>query len=306
MPILGAFGAGSAKAFGQTAGGCPPRCITFDYVIAAGGAGGAEGHGPGGGGAGAVCYSLSSPSITRNTDCGPYTFTIGAGGNNPGGFENAVGGTGGSTTAFACTPVAITLVGGGGGGYRHASGAPSPQGSGGGAGCLHAGQGPGSGGSGGPLGTPGGNSPGGFAGAGGGGRCTGGQNSSGPPSPGGNGGLGVVLNITGTCQNYGCGGGGGAYHAPSCGSVGGRGCGGKGKPNPVAADRKGTENTGSGGGGGGGLCGAGNGGSGVVVLRFPSACRPGKMAVSPGCNTITTSGTDTIVTFNVTGCLSFV
>jgi hypothetical protein len=30
------------------------------------------------------------------------------------------------------------------------------------------------------------------------------------------------------------------------------------------------------------------------------------MAVSPGCNTITTVGSDTIVTFNVTGCLSFV
>jgi hypothetical protein len=47
---------------------------------------------------------------------------------------------------------------------------------------------------------------------------------------------------------------------------------------------------------------AANGGSGVVVIRI--ACAPGDVAVTPGTNTVTPSGSDAIARFTVTGTLT--
>ena len=69
----------------------------------------------------------------------------------------------------------------------------------------------------------------------------------------------------------------------------------------------GTANTGGGGGGGSGDSPSpgptNNGGSGIVVLRLPTSDAPAGIGASPGSNTVSTSGSDTIVTFNVTGTL---
>ena len=46
------------------------------------------------------------------------------------------------------------------------------------------------------------------------------------------------------------------------------------------------------------------GGSGIVILRIPTACAPGSLAVAPGTNTLTTDGSDKVATFTVTGTLT--
>jgi hypothetical protein len=277
--ILG-FGSGGA-------GG--PVCIAFDYLIAGGGGGGSHAHGPGGGGAGGVRHSFCNPScaaITLNTDCGPIAVTIAAGGAKTGSFDGT-GSTGGTSSMFNCKPVAIPMGGGGGGGGRRSAGAGSPCGSGGGAGCNHAGgvQPGGSGGTYGNNGAPS-QSPC-FTGGGGGGACA--------AAPNQNGGNGKQISITGSSVNYGCGGGGGSHNAPD--GAGGRGDGGaacNGSDLPTA-------NQGGGGGGNGAPAGA----TGVVILRFPTACKPAGMSITPGDNTITTTGSCTLLTFTVSGSASF-
>ena len=68
-----------------------------------------------------------------------------------------------------------------------------------------------------------------------------------------------------------------------------------------------------GGGGGGGVpgpgspaanFGGGNGGSGIVVLRLPTANKPGNFAVAPGTNTVATTGDCTVATFSVSGTIT--
>ena len=62
-----------------------------------------------------------------------------------------------------------------------------------------------------------------------------------------------------------------------------------------------------GGGGGGDYNGTGsnsNGGSGIVVLRLPTANKPGSFAVAPGTNTVTTTGDCTVATFTVSGTIT--
>jgi hypothetical protein len=62
---------------------------------------------------------------------------------------------------------------------------------------------------------------------------------------------------------------------------------------------KASTNTGSGGGGARrGLDTAGNGSSGVIIIRIPTAKYSGTTTGSP---TVTTDGTDTILTFNASG-----
>ena len=64
----------------------------------------------------------------------------------------------------------------------------------------------------------------------------------------------------------------------------------------------GTVNTGGGGGGGHCTSPSGAGGSGIVIIRTPSAYT---LAVSPGCNSSAAHpGGDKIATFNVTGTLT--
>ena len=104
------------------------------------------------------------------------------------------------------------------------------------------------------------------AGGGGGASAAGGDGSS---NNGGNGGAGVATSISGSSVTYAGGGGGGAYATQGTGGAGG---GADGVKN--ANGNAGTANTG---GGAGGLYitnttarYGGNGGSGVVILRYPN------------------------------------
>ena len=264
-------------------------------VVAGGGAGGSSvgdnDTGKGGGGAGAVHYrSYTVPS-------GTYSISIGTGGNGQKqGFNgNHTGASGGNTTAFG-----ITAVGGGGGGGSDNNGGPSSGGSGGGAGARNSNNSGAGSTKNNPsgwsnYGNSGGNSsPGNHSGAGGGGAGGAGQNHFGPSNgdSGGAGGVGVDLSSTfgtgfGESGYFGGGGGGGTYrHANSpYQAPGGTGGGGRGTYSQetsngnsfTSANIDATDGTGGGGGGSGEDANrsqrgdsAGDGGNGIVVIRYPS------------------------------------
>ena len=262
-----------------------------DYlVVAGGGSGPATGGGDGvagGGGAGGFRF-FASPS--NNPQSGPgsplnapagitvsaqgYPITVGGGGD-----AGTAPGTGnsGSDSVFST----ITSAGGGKGGRGDPSKNAADGGSGGGgannAGAAGSGNTPSvspaqgtNGGAGGPA-----------AGGGGGGAIAAGAAAS---SNGGNGGAGGGITGFGSsngqcssCVQYFSGGGGGGNgnaNFPSPGTVGtgglGGGADGRNPSNPALSN--GTVNTGGGGGGasdknpGGGS--GGNGGSGIVVIRY--------------------------------------
>ena len=253
------------------------------YIVVAGGGGGGCSGGGGGGAGGfredkspATPYT-SSPlegagAITVTATGFPITVGGGGAGGTPGTPATA---TPGVNSVFSTT----TSAGGGGGGSR-SGGAPSPAtanglsgGSGGGGGGGNPLPNP-SGGSGNtppvspPQGNNGGggiNSPNHQAGGGGG---AGGVGTAGTPSPdkGGPGGAGVTTEITASPVAR-AGGGGGGNQGPSagCATAGG---GNGGIPSADATD--GTANTGGGGGGAGfrPSQASGNGGSGVVIIRY--------------------------------------
>ena len=76
MPILGSFGAGSARGLGLTSGGRGP--YTMEYlVVAGGGAGGSAPGGCGQGGGGAGGFRTDSTEIDPDVT---YTITVGSGG----------------------------------------------------------------------------------------------------------------------------------------------------------------------------------------------------------------------------------
>ena len=213
-------------------------------VVGGGGAGGASGGG--GGGGGAVAYGNFVAYTESN-----YTVVIGAGGAAPGGN--------GSSSQFA------TVLGLGGGGGGNLASIGKDGGSGGGSGTL---------------GITGGISTAsdeGNSGWGSSSSCwAGGGGGAGSQSTGKNGGSARVLAITGLSQSYGAGGGGGAFCDAELGGIGGAvtaGSGGGGRLQCFASvPTPGQANTGSGGGGAGSTeCGwsAGNGGSGVVIIKIP-------------------------------------
>ena len=114
------------------------------------------------------------------------------------------------------------------------------------------------------------------------------------------GGAGAPNLILGPDTSY-AGGGGGTNESsggPGGAGGGGAGAGGNSGSNGVA----GTANTGGGGGSGNDTpCGA-NGGSGIVVVRVPSAKT---LAVTPGCNTASTHpGGDKLAKFIASGTLT--
>tara|TARA_R100001129_G_scaffold26257_2_gene17522 strand:- start:6299 stop:7255 length:957 start_codon:yes stop_codon:yes gene_type:complete len=288
--ILG-FGSGGA-------GG--PVCITYDFFVVGGGGGGVSGYG-GGGGGGGVHYSYLAPGtsgITKNTDCGAISVQIGAGGSGnsgPGGGTSPyAAGDGGTSIAFKCEPTAITVKGGGGAETRHKNGraAPNPLGgSGGGGGCFHHCNST-SGGAGSCYGNPGSGAPNysgpptaRFRSGSGGGACT--AATAGGGGGTGEAGAGKPSDIEGSTKNFGCGGIGSGV----CNSLNGRGNGG----NSCAA----TANQGGGGGR------SNVGATGVVYLRFPTACKPANIAIAPSCNTIITTGSCTVLKFIVSGCVNF-
>jgi len=234
-----------------------PGTFTVNYgstnvqylVVGGGGQGGRAG---GGGGGGILSGSLVASNATS------YAVTVGSGGNA---YANEQGANGGNST-FSF----LTASGGGGGAGRDLGGAGFSGGSGGGGGgSFNASPrlSPGAGLSG--QGNSGGTGAGDYgcasAGGGGGGASSvGGTAASGVS---GNGGSGMSSSITGSPVYYG-GGGGGSIICPGSGTegTGGAGGGGAGGNGTCGA---GLVNTG--GGGGGGAC---AGGSGIVIISYPT------------------------------------
>jgi hypothetical protein len=242
-------------------------------ILIVGGGGGGGGVIGGGGGAGGYIYLPG-----YDVQVGTYTVTVGAGGTGGNGWNSPkqYGDAGGNSSFGSITAV------GGGGGFPHGGNGPGgfaggSGGSGGGAandpynGGL-GGQGQYYGGGKGP-GNPGGscfNTYGGNAGAGGGGAKTKGKDVV-ADYVSSDGGDGFYNAITGTAIAY-AGGGGGGNRSPGTAGVGGIGGGGNGTGSTTTAAAGGT-NLGGGGGGGGynGSSGSrigGNGGPGIVVIRY--------------------------------------
>ena len=245
--------------------------FTTDFLVVAGGGsggGGYSGTAGGGGGAGGLrtttTYSGSETPLATSLGT-PYNVTVGTGGlrttgngqsGNPGnnsefnGIISTGGGYGGTVNLYTC--VAHGGPGGSGGGGGRGNGGtatPAGQGNAGGIGqCSTA------------------------AGAGGGGAGAIGANGVASGNGiGGDGGAGLEVNIIGGTGNYYAGGGGGCgtqnnYTGPA--GAGGIGGGGFGTWTDPAGN--GEINTG---GGGGGMAGgfSGSGGSGTVILRYPTA-----------------------------------
>lgn len=231
------------------------------FNVGGGGGGGAHDglyRMPGGGGGGGI-------RLTKGLlKTGNYTIKVGGGGT--GGIGRGAGISGSNSTALS-----VITVGGGGGGYYY-GGAGSSGGSGGGGGTtdnsVNAG---GSGITG--QGYSGGVSNVTDVGGGGGGGGAGSLGQSGGTTLyyGGNGGAGVDINFNGISLGYSGGGGGAGYSVMS--ATGGLAThnGGNGGAGTRGSD--GTTDTGAGGGGGNGqgyvIPSGGNGGSGIVMIRYP-------------------------------------
>jgi len=230
-------------------------------VVGGGGAGAGDGStnvGSGGGGGGGVLYNSGSLTMNNGTS---YTITVGAGGYTSGSAANLRHGA--SSTIIGSGFTTLTGVGGGGGGnYQTTPGAAG--GSGGGA-SAPAGYSGGSSTQTSTGGTGYGNSGGTGANTYGGGGGGAGGSASGTSQNGGN---GISISITGSATLYG-GGGGGSGTTTSGGGNGGGGTGGQG--NGTTSGTNGTAGTGGGGGAqiNSGTT-VGQGGSGIVVIRFKS------------------------------------
>lgn len=273
--IAAAPAAGSNKATGGTitvgsgytyhaftSGGTftPSENITADILLIAGGGGGGTYSGGGGGGGAGGVLLLANQSLTSGTG---YTVSVGGGG---------AANTSGQNSYFGALTQAV------GGGYGGSASAGGNGGSGGGASDTGYAAGTGTAGQGfnGGTGTGAGSSPGG----GGGGAAEAGQNAYGDTTPNiaGKGGSGTnfyydwaAVTSTGVSGYYAGGGGGGVYinssFANNGGGAGGNGGGGSGS----ASNKNATANTGSGGGGGSytsSPVAPGNGGSGLVIVRY--------------------------------------
>jgi hypothetical protein len=280
-----------------------PQTYTVDFlVIAGGGAGGFDRGGGGGAGGYRNSYSTESSggggSSETSLSLSPgtaYTITVGAGGSAP--TSPGLPDSGNNSSISGSDITTITSTGGGGAGGN----APTPNrgiasdgGSGGGkaysgtAGSGTANQGF-DGGS-----TSNGEAPA-YQMSGGGGA-----GEAGDTDGVGHGGDGLSSSITGSAVSRG-GGGGGFQQSPAGADPGGTGGGGDSSSSPSGNNQQnGTANTGGGGGGGdGGSPGNGSsGGSGVVILRMPTANYSGTTTGSP---TVTTDGSDTIITFTGSG-----
>ncbi len=250
-----------------------PKNTVCDILVVGGGGGGGTGHG-GGGGGGSVIY-LRDISLQ-----GQYNISVGNGGAPfPTRAQNAYNG---NDSYIVKNGANIYLAkGGGGGAFAASSSVGSNGGSGGG------GQGSSSTGLGGtavstniPSGVYGfaggkGNSNGSlFAGGGGGGSETVGSDSTITNTTqinGGNGGNGKEISITGNILRYGGGGGGGVSNQGANNIAGTGGLGGGGNGGLRVNGISGSNGFGGGGGGGGQDSVdrvGGNGGSGIVIIRY--------------------------------------
>jgi hypothetical protein len=262
-------------------------------------AGGGANMGYAGGGAGGYRNSYSTETSGRNSATETplvlqqgltYTITVGAGGVS----SNAqnYNGNGSNSSISGSNITTVTSLGGGGGRsnantYNNTHTKARDGGSG--SGCTYGANYNGVIG----FGTAGQGFDGGIGndgmvsttrGGGGGGAGANGQDATGGSA--GDGGAGLYSSITGSSVGR-AGGGNGRANSGSWSGTGSFGGGG--------GEVSGTANTGGG-------CGAGaenlNGGSGVVILRMLTSKYSGTKTGSP---TVTTSGTDTILTFNGSG-----
>lgn len=270
-----------------------PCSLTIDYLVVAGGGGGGRAGG-GGGAGGLISGSLSlSPADEFN-------ITIGLGGT--GSTSSTIDGANGNTSSIynVDTFVSYSALGGGGGGSVNRAGKAGGSGGGASYGFYAAASGTIG------QGNPGGASLGNDACGGGGGASQSGENGqSGPDfALSGDGGSGSQW-LNGTF--YAGGGGGGEINQPvtqqPLGGIGGGGAGGYQSLNP--ATRRGVDGTvNTGGGAGGGSNGptdgaGGDGGSGIVIIRYAS---PTSLATG---GTISSSGGFIYHTFTSNGVFEF-
>lgn len=275
-------------------------------IVAGGGAGGSDfssnGAAGGGGGGGVITATLSS--LSPNT---PINVTVGAGGVST---DSSVqrGGNGGNSQISVSSGLTLTAIGGGGGDGSQGTLNGAAGGSGGGGGQPGAGatSTTNNGGAGTPgQGYAGGNGAnGGLTGdgrvrAGGGGGAGGPGYSARALNGSQGGGPGIPSSISGTLTYYG--GGGGAGDDIGNGyTLGGIGGGANGS-NTTGKAPSGTPNTGGGGGGNGadgGSSRGGDGGSGIVIIRYPGP----QKAVG---GTVSSANGYTIHTFTATGAATF-
>jgi len=278
---------------------------TVEYLVVAGGGSGGgaptAGGGRGGGGAGGLRTNLpgvqdaggnplTGSAFPVSTSPGSYTVTIGAGaarGNNTSGNKGVD-----SYFGPPSTPDGITASGGGAGGYAPEF-SPSTENDGGSGGGTYNSGAPNIGlGNTPPTSPPQGNNSGqGSDNTASGGGGAGAVGSSAPSTVGGAGGAGVQVAIAGPAADTtgvgalnpgpgqyqwfaGGGGGAGSWNAsPGAAGAGGVGGGGDGKGDGDNADGDdGLEATGGGGGGttgqNPGAYNGGNGGSGIVIVRY--------------------------------------
>jgi len=268
---------------------------SLDYLVVAGGGGGHNG----GGGAGGYRNSYNSETSGGGGSSETailaglsvvYTVTVGTAGGFWSWGSGIAPGNGGDSIIAGSGIATVTSVGGGAGYNNGGSGGGGGNPNAGGSGTVNQGYG-------------GGSASSTYQPGGGGGASAVGQNYTGG-NPG-DGGAGRSSSITGASVTRAGGGGAagtpyGGYGPAGAGGSGGGGIGGY----YSGVGGNGSTNTGSGGGGGslnsnGTLVSnAGSGGSGVVILRMLTASYSGTTTGSPS---VSTSGTDTILTFNGNG-----
>jgi hypothetical protein len=271
-----------------------PQNPETEYLVVAGGGGGGYSN-AGGGGAGGYLTNYGGSTI-QLTVGEVYTVTVGSGG--AGKSAPAGQGTSGSNSVLSGTGITtITAIGGGGGGRGSGTvGFVGLDGGSGGGGGYESDGGTGTV----SQGNDGGNGAGNVApeyGAGGGGGA-GAVGANGTTTNGGNGGVGLSNSITGSATFYAGGGGGSANDTNASAGAGGNGGGGAGSAmyqelleqqilvveEVALMQSPGTT--------------AGSGGSGIVILRLPTADYSSTTTGSP---TVTTDGTDTIIKFTASG-----
>ena len=246
-------------------------------VVAGGGPGGYRRGG--GGGAGGLIYDAALAVTGGET----YTINVGTGG-VASASASAYGSNGGDSSIVG-TGVSVTAVGGGAGGNGSSQTAGVAGGSGGGAGSASTTAGAGTADQGNAGGIRGANGNYSVGGGGGGAGRPGGAGSTDAPPSGGSGGQGFLTDISGTATWYAGGGGGGGQQAGNSGNLGspggdGDGGGGRGgmavptgtvNPSFGPAAVAGQNGLGGGGGGGSDVDGfyqGGNGGNGIVIVRY--------------------------------------
>ena len=270
----------------------PIRSGPVEVLVVAGGGGSGGGQGGAGGGGGVIYNSNFTVS-------GAVTVTVGNGG--AGGIDINTAGSNGGNSIFS----SLTAIGGGGGGADVGSLNGKNGGSGGGGGSdagTFGTAGTGTVGQGQNGGTASESAPG-YGGGGGGGAGAVGGNGAG--SNGGNGGNGLSYSISGRSVYYGGGGGGGIYQGNGTPGTGGLGGGGNGAS--TGSGQNGTANKGGGGGGGGTKVNGvlSNGGSGIVIVRYPISMILTRAGTATGGNTVQDIGGYLIHTFTTTGTQSF-